>query len=63
MPKALIKPGSEYRNKLQRDNNLRLYGRLGYRVDREEVHPQLGMAVYMSKHLPAHGADHTPAPD
>ncbi len=33
--------------------NLRLYGRLGYRVDREEVHPQLGVAVYMSKRLPA----------
>ncbi len=33
-------------------DNLRLYGRLGYRVDREEVHPQLGVAVYMSKRLP-----------
>ena len=44
-------------------DNLRLYGRLGYRVDREEVHPQLGMAVYMSKHLPAHGAGRTPAPE
>lgn len=32
--------------------NLRLYGRLGYRIDREDVHPQLGVAVYMSKRLP-----------
>jgi ribosomal protein S18 acetylase RimI-like enzyme len=31
--------------------NVRLYRRLGYRVDREEVHPQLGVAVYMSKRL------------
>ncbi len=44
-------------------DNLRLYGRLGYRVDREDVHPQLGVAVYMSKHLPAHGAERTPTPD
>ena len=36
--------------------NLRLYGRLGYRVDREEVHPQLGVAVYMSKRLPTNGS-------
>ncbi len=44
-------------------DNLRLYGRIGYQVDREEVHPQLGMAVYMSKRLPAHGAGRTPAAD
>jgi len=44
-------------------DNLRLYGRVGYQVDREEVHPQLGMAVYMSKRLPAHGSGRTPAPD
>jgi len=37
-------------------DNLRLYGRLGYRVDREEVHPQLGVAVYMSKRLPTPAA-------
>lgn len=37
--------------------NLRLYGRLGYRVDREEVHPQLGVAVYMSKRLHTPGAE------
>jgi GNAT superfamily N-acetyltransferase len=37
--------------------NLRLYGRLGYQTDREETHPQLGVAVYMSKRLP------TPAED
>lgn len=37
--------------------NLRLYGRLGYRVDREEVHPQLGVAVYMSKRLSTPGAE------
>lgn len=44
-------------------DNLRLYGRLGYQVDREEVHPQLGMAVYMSKHLPAHDAKRASSPD
>ena len=37
--------------------NLRLYGRLGYRVDREEAHPQLGPAVYMSKRLAADGSN------
>ena len=37
--------------------NLRLYGRLGYRVDREEVHPQLGAAMYMSKRLSTPGAE------
>lgn len=37
--------------------NLRLYGRLGYRVDREEAHPQLGVAVYMSKRLPTPGTE------
>ena len=29
--------------------NIRLYRRLGYRIDREEVHPQFGETVYMSK--------------
>ena len=43
-------------------DNLRLYGRFGYRVDREEAHPQLGMAVYMSKRLPVHGSGQTPVP-
>jgi ribosomal protein S18 acetylase RimI-like enzyme len=33
--------------------NLRLYRRLGYRVDREEQHPQFGVAVHMSKRLGA----------
>lgn len=33
--------------------NLRLYSRLGYRVDREEEHPQFGVAVHMSKRLVA----------
>ena len=28
-----------------------LYKHVGYRVDREEVHPQFGATVYMSKHL------------
>jgi ribosomal protein S18 acetylase RimI-like enzyme len=32
-------------------DNVTLYKRVGYRVDREEVHPQLGTAVYMSKRL------------
>lgn len=36
--------------------NLRLYARLGYRVDREETHPQLGLAVYMSKRLLTDGS-------
>ena len=31
--------------------NLKLYGRVGYRVDRAETSPQLGVAVYMSKRL------------
>lgn len=31
--------------------NLRLYGRVGYRVDREEVSPHLGVTVYMSKRV------------
>ena len=31
--------------------NLRLYSRLGYRVDREEEHLQFGVAVHMSKRL------------
>ena len=33
-------------------DNVNLYKRVGYRIDREEVHPQLGVAVYMSKRLP-----------
>jgi GNAT superfamily N-acetyltransferase len=33
--------------------NLRLYSRLGYRVDREEQHPQFGVTVYMSKRFVA----------
>jgi ribosomal protein S18 acetylase RimI-like enzyme len=33
-------------------DNVKLYKRMGYLVDREEVHPQLGVAVYMSKLLP-----------
>jgi ribosomal protein S18 acetylase RimI-like enzyme len=33
--------------------NLRLYSRRGYRVDREEEHPQFGVAVHMSKRLVA----------
>ena len=33
--------------------NLRLYSRLGYRVDREEQHLQFGVAVHMSKLLDA----------
>ena len=33
--------------------NLRLYSRLGYRVDREEQHPQFGVTVYMSKRVDA----------
>jgi ribosomal protein S18 acetylase RimI-like enzyme len=32
-------------------DNVKLYKRVGYRVDREEVHPQLGAAVYMSKRV------------
>lgn len=32
--------------------NVQLYKRVGYRIDREEVHPQLGAAVYMSKRVP-----------
>lgn len=32
-------------------SNVALYKRMGYRVDREEVHPQLGVAVHMSKRL------------
>ena len=31
--------------------NLRLYDRVGYQVDRKETSPQLGVAVYMSKCL------------
>ena len=31
--------------------NLKLYERFGYKVDREETSPQLGVAVYMSKRL------------
>jgi ribosomal protein S18 acetylase RimI-like enzyme len=32
-------------------DNIKLYKHVGYRVDREEVHPQFGAAVYMSKRL------------
>ena len=31
--------------------NVRLYLQLGYGTDREEVHPQFGEAVYMSKRI------------
>lgn len=34
-------------------DNIELYKHVGYRVDREEVHPQFGPAVYMSKRLPS----------
>lgn len=33
-------------------DSLRLYGRVGYRVDREEIDPRFGTIVHMSKHLP-----------
>jgi N-acetylglutamate synthase-like GNAT family acetyltransferase len=39
--------------------NLRLYSRLGYRVDREEQHPQFGVAVHMSKRLDAAADKHS----
>jgi len=39
--------------------NLRLYSRLGYRVDREEEHPQFGVTVYMSKRLDTAGNEHS----
>ncbi len=39
--------------------NLRLYSRRGYRVDREEEHPQFGVTVYMSKRLDAAGNEHS----
>jgi GNAT superfamily N-acetyltransferase len=39
--------------------NLRLYSRLGYRVDREEQHPQFGVTVYMSKRLGAIADEHS----
>jgi GNAT superfamily N-acetyltransferase len=39
--------------------NLRLYSRLGYRVDREEQHPQFGVAVHMSKRLGAAADEHS----
>lgn len=39
--------------------NLRLYSRLGYRVDREEKHPQFGVTVYMSKRLNAAAVEHS----
>ena len=31
--------------------NLRLYERVGYRVDHEELVPAIGVVVHMSKHL------------
>ena len=30
-------------------DNIKLYQRVGYRIDREEVLPRVGLAVYMSK--------------
>ena len=39
--------------------NLQLYSRLGYRVDREEQHPQFGVAVHMSKRLSAAAGEHS----
>jgi GNAT superfamily N-acetyltransferase len=39
--------------------NLRLYSRLGYRVDREEQHLQFGVAVHMSKRLDAAADEHS----
>jgi GNAT superfamily N-acetyltransferase len=39
--------------------NVRLYSRLGYRVDREEQHPQFGVAVHMSKRLDAAADEHS----
>ena len=39
--------------------NLRLYSRLGYRVDREEQHPQFGGTVYMSKRFVAAADEHS----
>lgn len=39
--------------------NLRLYSRLGYRVDREEQHPQFGVAVHMSKCLGTAADEHS----
>jgi len=39
--------------------NLRLYSRLGYRVDREEQHPQFGVTVYMSKRFVAAADKHS----
>ena len=39
--------------------NVRLYSRLGYRVDREEQHPQFGIAVHMSKRLVAAADEHS----
>ena len=39
--------------------NLRLYNQLGYRVDREEQHPQFGVAVHMSKRLGAAADEHS----
>ena len=38
---------------------LQLYSRLGYRVDREEQHPQFGVAVHMSKRLDAIADEHS----
>ena len=39
--------------------NVRLYSRLGYRVDREEQHPQFGGTVYMSKRFVAAADEHS----
>lgn len=38
-------------------DNVELYKHVGYQVDREEVHPQFGPAVYMSKRLPTASPD------
>ncbi len=43
-------------------DNLRLYSRIGYQVDRQEMHPLFGMTVYMSKRLGVHGVVRAPAP-
>lgn len=42
--------------------NLLLYRRLGYRVDREEEHPQFGTTIHMGKRLTADDAGRSPAP-
>jgi GNAT superfamily N-acetyltransferase len=52
--RALMAHAEEVARSLNlREVRLRLYNRLGYRVDREEQHPQFGVAVHMSKRLDA----------